>query len=30
MMSSVDMFLLGIIVVVTVVGVGWFMYDSRR
>lgn len=28
-MPSVELFMLGFIVVVAVIGVGWFIYDSR-
>lgn len=28
-MSSLELFMLGFIVVVAVIGVGWFIYDSR-
>jgi len=28
-MSSVDMSLLGIIIVVAIVGIGWFIYEMR-
>ncbi len=29
-MGSVDLVLLGIIVVVAIVGVGWFIYEARK
>lgn len=28
-MPSLELFMLGFIVVVAVIGVGWFIYDSR-
>jgi hypothetical protein len=28
-MSSVEIFMLGFIVLVAAIGVGWFIYDSR-
>ena len=29
-MGSIDLVLLGIIVVVAIVGVGWFIYEARK
>jgi len=29
-MTTLELFMLGFIALVTIVGVGWFVYDARR